>query len=125
MNSDITPIRILAVDDHPLIREGIAGLVAVHADMSVVAEAANGQEALEQFRAHHPDITLMDLHMPEMSVLEALISIRGEFPESIIIVLTTYSVDVQLQRALKACSISFLLKETVHRELMETILEVH
>jgi DNA-binding NarL/FixJ family response regulator len=125
MSSEITAIRILSVDDHPLIRQGIAGLLAVQADMHVVAEAANGREALEQFRAHHPDITLMDLQMPEMSGFDALIAIRGEFPEARIIVLTTYAGDVQVQRALKAGARAYLLKDTLHRELLETIRAVH
>lgn len=120
-----TPIRILSVDDHPLIRQGIAGLLAVHLDLTVIAEAENGREAIQQFRAHLPDITLMDLQMPEMSGLDALIAIRGEFPEARIIVLTTYSGDVQVQRALKAGARAYLLKDTLHRELLETIRAVH
>jgi DNA-binding NarL/FixJ family response regulator len=118
-------IRILSVDDHPLIRQGIAGLVAVQSDMSVVAEAENGREAIQQFRMHRPDITLMDLQMPEMSGLDSLIAIRGEFPEARIIVLTTYSGDVQVQRALKAGARAYLLKDMLHRELLETIRAVH
>jgi len=102
MSAEAGPIRILAVDDHPVVRQGIAGLVAVHSDMSLVAEASNGREAIQQFRAHHPDVTLMDLQMPEMNGLDAIITIRGEFPESRIIVLTTYAGDVQVLRALKA-----------------------
>ena len=118
-------IRILAVDDHPLIRQGIAGLLEVHSDMSLVAEAANGREALEQFRAHRPDITLMDLQMPEMSGLDAMNAIRNEFPEARIIVLTTYTGDVQVLRALKAGARAYLLKDALHRELLETIRAVH
>ena len=95
-------IRILTVDDHPLLRQGIASLLAGEPDMSVVAEATTGREAVEQFRKHRPDVTLMDLQMPEMSGLEATIAIRGEFPDARIIVLTTYGGDVQVVRALKA-----------------------
>src|SRR6202040_2623454 len=102
MSSDLKPIRILSVDDHPLIRQGIAGLVATEADMNLIAQAANGLEAIQQFRRHRPDITLMDLQMPEMNGLDAIIAIRGEFPEARIIVLTTYAGDVQALRALKA-----------------------
>ena len=103
MSDGISPIRILAVDDHPLVRQGIAGLLGVQPDMTLVAEACTRREAIQQFRAHHPDITLMDLQMPEMSGLDALIAIRNEFPEAKVIVLTaTYVGDVQIRRALKA-----------------------
>src|SRR5215471_8410174 len=108
MTSDL--IRILAVDDHPLVRRGIANLVAGQADLSLVAEASNGREAVQQFRAHHPDVTLMDLQMPEMNGLDAIIAIRSEFPEARIIVLTTYTGDVQILRALKAGAQAYLLK---------------
>ena len=102
MNEDSQRIRILAVDDHPILRQGIVGLIADESDMTLVAEAANGREAIQQFRTHHPDITLMDLQMPEMNGLDAMIAIRGEFPEARIIVLTTYTGDVQARRALQA-----------------------
>jgi DNA-binding NarL/FixJ family response regulator len=125
MSGDPRPIRILSVDDHALIRQGIAGLVAVQSDMSLVAEASNGREAIHQFRAHHPDVTLMDLQMPEMGGLDAIIAIRGEFPEARIIVLTTYTGDVQVLRALKAGARAYLLKNTLHKELLETIRAVH
>jgi len=125
MNGDAGSIRILAVDDHPLVREGIAGLVAVQSDMILVGEAANGRDAIQQFRAHRPDITLMDLQMPEMSGLDALITIRGESPDAKIIVLTTYAGDVQILRALKAGARAYLLKNTLHKELLETIRKVH
>jgi DNA-binding NarL/FixJ family response regulator len=118
-------IRILAVDDHPLLRGGIAGLVADQSDMSLVAEAANGREAIHQFRAHRPDVTLMDLQMPDMNGLDAIIAIRGEFPEARIIVLTTYTGDVQVLRALKAGAWAYLLKNLLHKELLQTIRAVH
>jgi DNA-binding NarL/FixJ family response regulator len=121
MSSDPGPIRILAVDDHPLIRQGIAGLVATEADMNLVAQAANGCEAIQQFRRHRPDITLMDLQMPEMNGLDAIIAIRAEFPEARIIVLTTYAGDVQALRALKAGARAYLLKDSLHKELLATI----
>jgi DNA-binding NarL/FixJ family response regulator len=125
MSSDQVPIRILTVDDHRLIRQGIAGLVAVESDMRVVAEAANGREALQQFRAYRPDITLMDLQMPEMNGLDAISAIRGEYPEARIIVLTTYSGDVQALRALRAGARAYLLKDGLEKELLDAIRAVH
>ena len=121
MSSDPGPIRILAVDDHPIIRQGIAGLVATEADMNLIAQAANGREAIQQFRRHRPDITLMDLQMPEMNGIDSIIAIRGEFPEARIIVLTTYAGDVQALRALKAGARAYLLKDSLHKELLATI----
>jgi DNA-binding NarL/FixJ family response regulator len=121
MSSDPSPIQILSVDDHPLIRQGVAGLVGSQNDMNVIAEAANGREAIQQFHRHRPDITLMDLQMPEMSGLDAIIAIRGEFPEARIIVLTTYAGDVQALRALKAGARAYLLKDSLHKELLATI----
>jgi DNA-binding NarL/FixJ family response regulator len=118
-------IRILAVDDHFIFREGVVGLLADQADMQLVAEASNGREAVQQFRAHRPDVTLMDLQMPEMNGLDAVIAIRGEFPEAKIIVLTTYTGDAQVLRALKAGARAYLLKNLLHRELLETIRAVH
>lgn len=118
-------IRILAVDDHPVFRQGISGLIEGQADMTLVGEASNGVEALQQFRAHQPDITLMDLQMPEMNGLDALIAIRGEFPEARIIVLTTYAGDMQVLRAIKAGARAYLLKNTLHKELLDTIRAVH
>ncbi|MGA3194207.1 MAG: response regulator transcription factor [Terriglobales bacterium] len=115
------PIRILTVDDHPVLREGIAAILATEADMSLVAEAGNGHEAIEQFRTHRPDITLMDLQMPVMSGGEAILAIRREFPDARIIVLTTYSGDVQAERALKAGACGYLLKNMLRKELVETI----
>ena len=123
--SDASQIRILSVDDHALIRQGVAGLLAVQADMKLVAEATNGREAVQQFRTHQPDITLMDLQMPEMGGLDAIIAIRGEFPDARIIVLTTYAGDAQALRALKAGARAYLLKSLVHKELLETIRAVH
>ena len=125
MSPDPKSIRILAVDDHPLVRQGISGLLAVQSDMSLVAEASNGRDAIQQFRAHRPDITLMDLQMPEMSGLDAIIAIRNEFPEARIVVLTTYTGDVQILRALKAGARAYLLKSLLHKELLETIRAVH
>jgi len=125
MNGESGPIGILAVDDHPLIRQGIAGLVAVQTDMKLIAEAGSGGEAIEQFRLHRPDITLMDLQMPQMSGFDAIIAIRGEFPEARIIVLTTYAGDVQALRALKAGARAYLLKDSLHKELLGTIRAVH
>ena len=118
-------IRILVVDDHFIFRQGIVGLLADQADMQLVAEASNGREAIQQFRAHRPDVTLMDLQMPEMNGLDAVIAIRGEFPEAKIIVLTTYTGDAQVLRALKAGARAYLLKNLLHRELLETIRGVH
>jgi DNA-binding NarL/FixJ family response regulator len=102
------PIRILVVDDHLLLREGIAALIGGQPDMMLVVECSNGREAIQQFRTHRPDVTLMDLQMPEMSGLDALVAIRGEFPEARIIVLTTYSGDVQVVRALQAGARAYL-----------------
>ncbi len=125
MSGGSSPIRILAVDDHPLVREGIAGLIGVQEDMTLVAEAGNGREAIQQFRTHRPDVTLMDLQMPEMNGLDALITIRTEFPEARIIVLTTYEGDAQILRAVKAGAQGYLLKNTLHSELLRTIRAVH
>jgi len=122
---DTNSIRILAVDDHPIFRQGITSLLADHPDMILVGEASSGIEALRQFRTHRPDITLMDLQMPEMSGIDAMITIRGEFPSAKIIVLTTYSGDVQVLRALKAGAHAYLLKNTLHKDLVDTIRAVH
>ncbi len=121
----MSAIQILAVDDHPLFRSGIAALLATQPDMSLVAEASNGREAIERFRAHRPDITLMDLQMPEMNGLDAMIAIRDEFPEARIIVLTTYTGDVQVLRAMKTGARAYLLKNLLDKELLQTIRAVH
>jgi DNA-binding NarL/FixJ family response regulator len=118
-------IRILSVDDHVLLRKGITALVNAEPDMKLVAEATNGQEAIEAFRLHQPDVTLMDLQMPGLNGTEAIDRIRSEFPGARIIVLTTYTGDVQVMRALKAGARAYLLKGHVHRELLETIRAVH
>lgn len=118
------PIRILTVDDHPLLREGIAGVVAGESDMVLVAEASNGQEAIEAFRACLPDITLMDLQMPRVNGVDAIMQIRKEFPAARIIVLTTYSGDVQAVRALKAGAQGYLLKSSLRKELLGAIRDV-
>lgn len=124
---DSTPnlIRILTVDDHPLLRKGIAALVNAEGDMKLVAEASNGEEAIEAFRAHRPDVTLMDIQMPTVDGLEAIDRIREEFPNARIIVLTTYTGDVQVLRALRAGARAYILKGHVHKELLETIRAVH
>jgi len=119
------PIRVLTVDDHPLFRNGIAALLATQPDMSLVSEASNGREAIQQFRMHRPDVTLMDLQMPGMNGLDALMAIRGEFPEARIIMLTTYSGDVQVMRALKVGARAYLLKNLLDKELLGTIRAVH
>jgi DNA-binding NarL/FixJ family response regulator len=117
-------IRILCVDDHPLLREGIAALVATQPDMALVAEAASGREAIEQFRQHQPDVTLMDVQMEEMSGIEAILAIRAEWPTARIIVLTTYAGDVLAQRALKAGAHAYVLKGSIRKEILDTIRDV-
>jgi DNA-binding NarL/FixJ family response regulator len=118
-------IRVLVADDHALFREGIAALIGNQSGMELVAEATNGREAVELFRKHCPDITLMDLQMPEMNGIDALSAIRGEFPEARVIVLTTYTGDVQVFRALKAGARAYLLKGLLRKELIDTIRDVH
>ena len=119
------PIRILAADDHALLRKGIAAILASQPDTSLIAEASNGREAIDQYRTYRPDITLMDLQMPEMNGLDATIAIRSEFPDARIIMLTTYVGDVQVLRAMKAGARGYLLKTLLDKELLETIRAVH
>ena len=118
-------IRILAVDDHQVVRKGIAGFVEIQPDMVVVGEAADGREAVQQFRVLRPDVTLMDLQMPEMNGLDALIAIRAEYPDAKVIMLTTYEGDAHILRALKAGAQGYLLKNTLHSDLLHTIRAVH
>jgi DNA-binding NarL/FixJ family response regulator len=125
MSIDPSLIRILSVDDHPLLRKGIAALVNAETDMKLVAEASNGEEAIEKFRSHRPDVTLMDIQMPGLNGIETIHQIQKEFPNARIIILTTYTGDAQLVRALKAGARAYLLKRQVHRELLETIRAVH
>src|SRR5579872_4242091 len=125
MSSDSSSIRILVVDDHQLIRVGIATLLLSEIDMKLVGEASNGREAISKFRECDPDITLMDLQMPEMSGFDAILAIRDEFPGARIIVLTTYAGDAQAHRAIKAGAQGYLLKNLLHKELLQTIRAVH
>ena len=125
MNTDTKPIRILTADDHPLLRYGVAALIGAEPDMELVAQASTGREAIEQVRRHQPDVTLMDLQMPGMNGIEAIIAIRSEFPNARIIVVTTYSGDVQVTRALKAGARAYILKGNLAGELLETIRAVH
>jgi DNA-binding NarL/FixJ family response regulator len=122
---DTRAIRILTVDDHQLLREGIAAVLEGQPDMVLIGQASNGREAIESFRQHRPDVTLMDLRMPDMSGIEAITAIRAEFPNARIIVLTTYAGDVQAAGALKAGASGYLLKNLVRKELLETIRVVH
>jgi DNA-binding NarL/FixJ family response regulator len=125
MSANPKPIRIALADDHPLLRQGITALIADQPDLKLVAEASDGLEAVEQFRRNRPDVMLMDLQMPGMNGIDAMIAIREEFPDARFIVLTTYTGDVQIVRALKAGARAYLLKSLLHRELLDTIRAVH
>jgi len=123
--TDQPSIRILSVDDHPLLREGLAAMINSRPDMVIVAQASNAQEAIQQFRKHLPDVTLMDLRLPDRSGIEALIDIRAEFPEARVIMLTTFEGDVEIQRALEAGARGYVLKSMPPKELFEVIVQVH
>ena len=125
MGNASKPIRILLADDHPILRQGVQALAADEADMEFVAEASSGLEAIEEFRKHRPDVVLIDLQMPDMNGVDAMIAIRNEFPEARFIVLTTYAGDAQIMRALKAGARAYLLKSLLRRELVDTIRAVH
>jgi DNA-binding NarL/FixJ family response regulator len=118
-------IRLMVVDDHPVVRRGIALLLSTEPDLELVAEAENGRQAIQQFRTHRPDVTLMDLQMPEMGGVDALSAIRAEFPDARVVVLTTYAGDVQALRAMQAGARAYTLKTTLDRELLDTIRAVH
>lgn len=123
--SEEKPIRVLSVDDHPLLREGIATIINSQSDMTLVGSAASGAEAVQAFRTHRPDVTLMDLRLPDISGIDAVIAIRSEFPDARIIMLTTFEGDVEIQRALAAGARGYLLKSMPPRELVEVIRHVH
>jgi DNA-binding NarL/FixJ family response regulator len=123
--SEEKQIRVFSVDDHPLLREGIATIINSQPDMVLVADAASGGDAIQAYRTHQPDVTLMDLRLPDMSGIDAVIAIRTEFPEARIIMLTTFEGDVEIQRALAAGARGYLLKSMPPKELVEVIRQVH
>jgi len=123
--SDQAPIRVLYVDDHPLMREGIAAIINNQPDMLLSAEASNGSEAVQRFREHRPDVTLMDLGLPDISGIDALIAIRREFADARIVIFTTYNEDVDIQRALEAGARGYLLKSMRPIDLVEAVRQVH
>lgn len=122
---DLNIVRVLTVDDHPLMREGIGAIINSQADMLLAGQAANGREAIQKFREARPDVTLMDLRLPDMSGIDALVSIRSEFPQAHVIMLTTFEGDVEIQRALRAGARAYILKTMPPKELLEVIRQVH